>query len=164
MRIDPDSPRAKAKMRALDKLDDMLDYSNSPMKKSVSDKETELIGKRLVPTEVGEKEHDGAMASNPDKYGESQQLRDRSTDKMRSRGEDDEGYGDGPDDLDNDNDDHMSETDEDTGKYFKTIDMADDYGRKKDRRDEMKRAAADMDNGPVHNDLHGTAIKKGRRY
>lgn len=69
MRIDPDSPRAKAKMHALDKLVEMLDYSNTKLKRrDDTEAPVEHLEDEIEPADGG----DGQDDSDDEHFGDDE--------------------------------------------------------------------------------------------
>lgn len=90
MRIDPDSVQAKAKMRALDKLVDLLDYSNTKMKHS-GDTESEVEQAERAVEHSLDDEH---LSDSDDRSDEAQFERDgeREPDDVTEAADELQGY------------------------------------------------------------------------
>lgn len=121
MRMDPEGPRGKAKMKALDKLIDMLDYSNTKMKdQGDTEKDLEKLEDSIEETDGG----DGFQDPEGEMEDEQQLIRD---------GEDP------PEDVDESADELSS---------YKTIDMRRRANPSTGEMDSLKKAAHDMPDGP----------------
>lgn len=163
MRIDPESPRAKAKMRALDKLSDMMDYSNTKRREIKGQDPGDEVREQerdIHATGVGESQMDSGNDRNPDDFSSERARRIAEEDDMHTMDESDAddrylNHRDDGDMVDDNGDDgeppDVNEAAEALGTPHTTINMR-RLNRSPGGMDGLKKAAHLMPDGPPDQD------------